>query len=90
MTGCLSSRINGIVLSRLFEAQSASKQRGLFGDGVFVDAGESVLRHGSHARKDAPIISERIVVAPQHFHNRAHGNFSAFECEYRRVGCVPP
>jgi hypothetical protein len=64
MTGCLSSRISGIVLSRLFEAQATSKQSGLLGDGVFIDAGKSVLRHGSHARKDTPVISERIVVTP--------------------------
>jgi len=77
-------------LSWWFEAQTVSQDCGLFFNGVFVDARKSVLRHGAHARKDVPVISERIEITPYRFYHRAHESFSAFECEYSLVGCMPP
>ena len=65
------SRISAIVRSQRFGVQAAPKDRGLFFNGVFVDARKSVFRHGPDSRKDAPVISERIVVTPYRFHHRA-------------------
>jgi hypothetical protein len=90
VTGCLSSRISGIVRSQRFEAQAVAKDSRLLFDGIFVDARDSVLRHGAHPRNDASLISERIVVAPCHFHHRAQGKCSSQECKYKLAGCVPP
>jgi hypothetical protein len=47
--------------------QSAPKNRGLFVDGVFVDARNGIFRHGADSRQNAALISERIVVASDHF-----------------------
>jgi hypothetical protein len=41
MTGCLSSRISGIVRSQRFKAQAVAKDSRLLFDGIFVDARNS-------------------------------------------------
>ena len=56
------------------EMQPPPKHRGLLVDGIFVDARNGIFRHGTDSRKNAALISERVVVTPDHFHNRAQGS----------------
>jgi len=79
--GCLSSRISDIVSSQRLEVQSPPKHRGLFVDGLLVDTRNGISRHGADSRQNAPLISERIIVASDHFHHCAQGSASTFLTE---------
>jgi hypothetical protein len=72
--GCLSSRISGIVSSQRLGMQTSAKRRDLFVHRIFMDARNGIFRHGANSRENAPLISERIVVASYHFHHRTQGS----------------